>query len=100
MEFISCVCYCHSVMVCRFPCLVLVCYMFYFGISLVSPHVRFPSCVITAPSPNVFQLLHVACPVCVWYLSPCLSFASCLIILVCAECVLPVFPASPVFLAF
>ncbi|CAL8404478.1 unnamed protein product [Boreogadus saida] len=37
-------------MVCLFPCLVLVCYLFYFGIGLVSPHVRFPSCVITAPA--------------------------------------------------
>jgi hypothetical protein len=47
------------VMICRFPCLVLVCYLFYFGIGLVSPHVRFLSCVFTAPSPNVFQLLLV-----------------------------------------
>ena len=92
-------------MVCLFPCLVLVCYLFYFGIGLVSPHVRFPSCVITAPSPNVFQLLLVACPVCVWYLSPCLSFVPGRIILVCGEfCpvfpVFPVLPVSPVFLAF
>ena len=47
--------------------------------------VKFPSCVITAPSPNVFQLLLVACPVCVWYLSPCLSFVPCRIILVRGE---------------
>ena len=72
-------------MVCRFPCLLLVCYLLYFGIGLVSPYVRFPSCVITAASPNEFQLLLVACPVCVWYLSPRLSFVPCRIILVCAE---------------
>ena len=35
--------------------------------------------------PNVSQLLLVACPVCVWYLSPCLSFVPCRIILVCGE---------------
>ena len=64
---------------------VSLCFLFYFGICLVSPHVKFPSCVITAPSPNVFQLLLVACPVCVWYLSPCLSFVPCRIILVCGE---------------
>ena len=35
------------------------------SLSCFSPcPVKFPSCVITAPSPNVFQLLLVACPVC------------------------------------
>ncbi|CAL8235772.1 unnamed protein product [Arctogadus glacialis] len=35
--------------------------------------------------PDVSQLLLVACPVCVWYLSPCLSFVPCRIIVVCGE---------------
>ena len=59
-------------MECPFPCLVLVCFPVFpcvscftlVSLSCFSPcAVKFPSCVITTPSPNEFQLFLVACPV-------------------------------------
>ena len=92
---------CHGmfVMVCLFPCLVLVCSWFTLvSLSCFSPcPVEFPLCVITSPSPNVFQLLLVACPVCVLYLSPCLLVRCSWLCPVCSLCSLcsPRHPRHP-----
>ena len=57
------------VVVFLFPCLVLVCFpvftvlLWYLCFCFSPCPVKFPSCVITAPFPNVFQLFLVACPV-------------------------------------
>ena len=67
-----------------FPCLVLVLPVLLWYRSCFSPcqvSLLFDYCSL----PNVSRLLLVACPVCVWYLSPCLSFVPCRIILVCGE---------------